>query len=835
MKKWIHVLSLTLLLVLAVAFPASAEETNYLAPAPGSCWSFTNEGSGDVTVALGRLDYVVTDPDGLVTARDVSAAYPNVNPVIPAGGTAIVQNSGAFSGVITLNGDFFAVQLDAPAFLHEELAYGETCRFTNQTDHSANVLIRGEPSACVVYDSAGAITEKRLPAGSVGTNEVLLSVPAGGRAEVTPNGYYLYRENVTSQAGTALLLTMCRAENFSAERIESAPWTFGAVACNQPRAFRNITGEEQTIQTGFCPYAMYDQNGKLLSVTTGGAISVPAGYTVALGSSMLDGVKYACLTEAFEPSDLPGPITQFDNRNLKVTFRNTSGKAAPIYGVTQTMAERKPDIYDITGLVGPDETGKGVILPNGASLTVTGDQGADIFTIQGQFTVSAEGLPEAGKENAALLEGETCVLSNPGSEAVSVMLCGQSVSVLGDGKDVLSSNYQGYNRGYVRSEVSVSAGSSITVQAVQGCCSLKFDSGALTLARGADPIHAVFVLEAGQGFRTVSWPKGSGHPYYLISEAGSDSEKDSYGVWPLGSAIFQVRPGETERCDTPLVESVTLNRGESCILTDTSGRSDNKVYARGSMLSAGLREDGMWANPYTIAPMASVSSSFDKNARAYCFTALEDGCTLRYYPSLTEVSTDAQALYETVTIPRGESRIFSIESLDDEIFAYGFNPERSLFKAGRNEWETPRRGLSDFGGNTSGEPAIKVIATDSDATVIFLRGETQTGPVLAIDRTLRHGGEPVSPEDLGSTPVDSVSLTLLPENTEPFTLVLAAYDSEGALIRTALRPVAAGELSADQAATLDIPFSCGAGAAAIRLMTVDAHFCPLKEAVVLAE
>ena len=196
---------------------------------------------------------------------------------------------------------------------------------------------------------------------------------------------------------------------------------------------------------------------------------------------------------------------------------------------------------------------------------------------------------------------------------------------------------------------------------------------------------------------------------------------------------------------------------------------------------------------------------------------------------------DAQALYETVTIPRGESRIFSIESLDDEIFAYGFNTERSLFKAGRNEWETPRRGLSDFGGNTSGEPAIKVIATDSDATVIFLRGETQTGPVLAIDRTLRHGGEPVSPEDLGSTPVDSVSLTLLPENTEPFTLVLAAYDSEGRLLQSAMRPVAAGELSADQAATVDIPFSCGAGAAEIRLMTVDAQFCPLKEAVVLAE
>ena len=94
-------LSLVLLLALALCGAARAEEVSYLSPAPGSCWAVTNEGDNDAAVYLNNLDYVVTDPECYVTDRDVTAEYPSNHPVIPAGGTVLLQNSGAFSGVVT--------------------------------------------------------------------------------------------------------------------------------------------------------------------------------------------------------------------------------------------------------------------------------------------------------------------------------------------------------------------------------------------------------------------------------------------------------------------------------------------------------------------------------------------------------------------------------------------------------------------------------------------------------------------------------------------------------------------------------------------------------------
>ena len=837
MKKWFLRLSLVLLLALALCGAARAEEVSYLSPAPGTCWAVTNEGDNDVSVSLNNLDYVVTDPEGYVTARDVTAAYPSNNPVIPAGGTALLQNSGAFSGVVTLNGTFSAQQLDSPAFLHEELFYGETCRFANKTDHVADVLVRGEPSACVIYDSDGAVTETILPGGSVGRNEFLLSVPAGGRAEVTPNGYVLYRENLSSKAWSALVLCMARTENFTAERTATSPWTFGAVPYNQPVSFRNVTEEDQTIQTGSCPYALYDRNENLVSVTTGSAISVPAGYTVALGSSDLNGARYAFLTDAFAPADLPGPVTQYENRNLKVTFRNTSGKAAPVYGITESKVNAKPDLYDLTGLVSPTEDGKGILLPNGATLTVTGDHGDDLFTLEGQFTVSAVGLPEAGKETAVLTEGEACVLTNPGGEAVSVMLCGQSVSVYGDGRDILSSYYQGYNWGRTSSEIGLSAGGSLTVQAVQGCCALQFDAGAVTVRGDAEPIYTTFFLQPGQGLLTNKWLSGYGNPYVMqaLEKADADAAETPCAIQALGTAIFQVRPGDAERTDTPLVQSLTLKKGETCRMTNTTSLSSVQLSVRGAALMAYCGEDGLWDHSYTTAPLANKNMHLDSSARTVSFTALEDGFTVRYCPALTEVRTGAEALYDTVTVPKGESRTFRAAAANPLIFAWGFNTERSFFQSSQNQWGEAQRGLYNITVNTSTSwPVIKITATDSDATVIYLRDHIETGPVLAIDRTLRRGGETVSPDQVGSAPVDTVDLTLLPERKEAFTLILAAYDRAGKLIKAVSHPVAEGEVTPDRAMTLSIPFACGTDAATIRLMTVDGQFRPLTDAVTLA-
>ena len=444
MKRFTGPLLLILLLVLVPGVSARAEDAvSYLSPAPGECWTVTNEGNDDVSVVLSGLDYVVADRDGHVTARDVSAAYPNNSPVIPAGGTAILQNSGSFSGVVTLNGTFSAVRNDAPLLLHQALYFGESCQFTNKTDHSANVLVRGEPSAWVIFDQDGAVTESYHRDASYGGNEHVLSVPAGGRAVITPDGGYQYASNPTSKNTSLLVYCMARSANFTVQRDIPGAWTFGAVGYNQGVAFTNCSGDTQEIYCG--PYALYDGAGNLQKISSkGGTIQVPADYTIALGSDdLFSGSKYAFLTDAFQSSDLPGPEFQYGGRNMAVTFRNVSGKAAPLYGVTKQQAERSPNVYYISGLVSPTTDGTGVILPDGASVTVTGTA-VDIVTLTGQFSVNAVGITETGKETATMAEGNVCRFSNPGSEPVTVMLCGKGISVFGDGKDILAGSYQGY-------------------------------------------------------------------------------------------------------------------------------------------------------------------------------------------------------------------------------------------------------------------------------------------------------------------------------------------------------------------------------------------------------
>ena len=97
---------------------------------------------------------------------------------------------------------------------------------------------------------------------------------------------------------------------------------------------------------------------------------------------------------------------------------------------------------------------------------------------------------------------------------------------------------------------------------------------------------------------------------------------------------------------------------------------------------------------------------------------------------------------------------------------------------------------------------------------------------------LLSGGEEVSAP--GAAAFDTAELTLLTDRTEPLTLILAAYDEAGKQLSTAQRPVTAAELKEEGPLKLSIPFSCGTDAAKVRLMTVDAQFRPLTQAVTLA-
>ena len=841
MKKAIGIPLLALLLAMALSVTAQAEETNRLNIAPGDCWTVTNTGETDIPLpGLKGLDYVITDADGIVKFRDVRGEIPSPTPTLSSGGQAILQDwgNGSSSG-LELNGTVTAVKEDAPLLLHEELLFGEACQFTNTTDHTANVLVRGDsngsvPSAWVIFDRDGTVAQTELPRGSSGNNAKVLSVPAGGRAVITPNSNSLYGSNTGIRSTSILTYCMARSKNFTLQRNVPSAWTFGGVGYNQPVSFRNVTEQTQTVQMDDCLYALYNAENDLVAVSSKvSKIDVPAGCAVALGSASLNGGRYAFLTDTFQPADLPGPVAQFSSASLAVTFRNVSGKAAPLYGVTQGMKERRPETYDITGVVSDTEDRKGVILPAGASVTVTGAE-ADIITLQDQFSVKVTRILETEKAAVALTEGAFCNLTNPGSEPVTVMLRGKGISVYGDGKDILSAYYQGYNRYSTRSDLTISAGGSVTFQAVMGPCCLTYDVGALTNRSGTAPIYASRVLHAGEGLRSSAALTAYGHPFHSVVLSQGDAQQYSYQA--LGTTIFSGRPWTMEDLDAPLIQSLTLNRGESCLVTRPSDETPYKSFPLQGVLLEASDQNGRWYNSYDIQPRAGKTYSLSSSEPTCSLTAVTDDCTVWYYPTLANVRAGAESAYVTETIPQGESRVYRAK--DDYpnplVFAYGFNAERCFFNQHQNAWDAAQRVQSNAAWGSTSWPTVKVAATDSDVTVVFLRGQVETGPVLALDRTLLSGGSPVSPADVGKTPVDTVSLTLLSERTEPFILILAAYDGAGRQIAAVRHPVAAGEAGPDHAASLSIPFPCGTETAKIRLMVVDQQLRPLEEAITLA-
>ena len=80
---------------------------------------------------------------------------------------------------------------------------------------------------------------------------------------------------------------------------------------------------------------------------------------------------------------------------------------------------------------------------------------------------------------------------------------------------------------------------------------------------------------------------------------------------------------------------------------------------------------------------------------------------------------------------------------------------------------------------------------------------------------------------MSTAPVDAVELTLISDLTDAFQLILAAYDSSGKLLKTAMQPVTAGELNTP----LTIAFPCDTDVAQIRVMAVDSQFRPVMSAL----
>ncbi|MBR2743106.1 MAG: hypothetical protein IKD89_05885 [Clostridia bacterium] len=863
MNKRILALVLALLMITVAGLPAMAETdgVNYLNIAPGDCWTVTNVGDTDIPLSLSRMDYVICDAEGNVTARDVYAVYPNESPTLPAGGKLIIHDCGyASSSRLELNGEVTAEKNEPSALLHADIWFGETYAFTNITDHSANVLLRTESNeawAYYIFNADGTVNKKDFFYNGGGSiRREVLSVPAGGRAAVTTDGWYRFRHSSGSFASAVAphVYCMARSEYFTMEANAEPAWVFGVLGLNETAAFKNVSGRTQEVYCEGSAAVYYaGEAHKLKAVNAGGTLEVPAGYTVAMGGASLDGSRYALLNEAFEPAELPAPVIWTTAATLKVTFTNVSGKAAPFFGVTTSMLEKNPDKYAALGAGVISDTEcegvKGIMLPTGGKVIITGVNGS-FRALSGQFEISAEPIKQAGVEAVVVYEGESVALANDSDEAREVILCG-TFSAKGDYYDILEKSYTGLGSS---SKMNIKAGDTTKFTAVSGVCSLQFAAGDFTVTEGVEPVYKYKVLRAGETFVTPDVIVGddrvhrTGHPY-RVQELKVEKNEEGYDDVTLhalescGTTIFRFRTaGGWSEINAPLTETVSLSKRESVKFTWKDEAVENGVTLSGITLKGAVAyvetEWDDYSSGYisNMQPRAFTLKYMESDTLQMTFTALEDGCVLRYYPCVVNAQT-VESPIAVETLPKGESRIYRpTVSSGFDFFTYGLNAESEVYNFYRGSFGDVRRGFVTPHTENSyeyGMAPIRITATDSDLTLIYLKEHVEKCAVMPICGKLISGGEVVSRDDVGQVDIDTVEVSVYTEQAGPFTLILASYDENGRLIDAVSRPAVPSAAEGGQIITVSFPFTCSTDTAKVRLFALDGQNKPVTKALTI--
>ena len=598
----------------------------------------------------------------------------------------------------------------------------------------------------------------------------LISVPAGGRAVVTTQ-----RGADAQSPYMPILSCMARAENFTMTYDVPLDWTFGYLGRNETAAFTNVSSKPQTISWGD-DHALYYAGGEgaKLKELNKSAFEVPPGCSVALGCSSLKGAGYRFLTDAFEPVNLPGPVYHKCDSNGETIWTNESEYKAPVYGITKKMAETT---Y-------PDQI---AVYAFGARQNVVEatDDGSGIY------------IPKGGR----------LVISRLGLTITT--LSGQ-FTVTGE-KPATTDDYVVLRAGQLLTIQRPLSARSATIYGGQPCCS-----------------HTDIT--------------------YFSDENEDGMETTSYES--AGTTIFLI-PADCERTLTneTMMETVTLSKGKSCTFT-LRPESDGILHLRGAFLCRSNWNDGSLSSPVSWHFSGPMSQLHPRDCSSCVLTALEDGCRVEYNRMEIDAAPAARSPIAVDVIPEGESRVYLFRNLDNisindyrdfcRLNVFGLNTEVLKYNWGWGEdTYTVRASSNQVSFEQHGTYACKplrITAAGSETLVAYLPGYVLPADCLLWSDwlSLQSEGRSVSEDELGKTDIDTAQLTLYTDLTKPFTLILAAYDQAGKLVRTVQSPVAAAASDEVRTVRRSIPFSCGTETAKIKLMAVDRQFRPLMDAVVMA-
>lgn len=868
--------------------------------------------------------WVVTDSRGEPVAEDgsfigtVSSTTEDVVSV-PAGGRVVVTcNTAAMSGSADSNvpgytvicmarSAFFRLEehTEAP-LLFTYLVRGETRSFTNITDRAQTIYSRGR---AVLYNTAGK--PESFP-----TTEYL-TVPAGYTAALTGSG--------------ALALPR---DAFEEQDVGAFP---GLRTLHIPVGIsvrvKNVSGDDVTL-SGIMGYAAIFHPSGLINELDGKdpyTLTIPAGCSAVLtGLGTLESVDgqleidvsedpAAFVTEAYSgdafrytnysgskqrlyyngiaPSVSYGgqenyqdPDNGSTNRGARYVYvpagasatlslsQNSTSKGT-VYGAYKAFRVERLSSSESADRLHLDPGNTVVKVTNSKSSAQTFNCMGKIIKLSGRETVYVPSWLPSGYGFASLTnkyltitaatvaptewlhvllqEGESCEVTNISGEAVSLFCSGAADVLCFDAagavtaKGLYGASSESLRKAALSAEstvVPVPAGGKVRLTAADGWLTLDGRAADFALNRDCGSVSVRMGLHAGEvctfteAFNCeITGPVekallgnqpefGSSAMQTAITPySGADFVGFAYGSGG-GKEPVDCRAAVTEG---PLYETVTLNRGESCVFSLREG-----AYRTELLLSKPVWQT--FGGSVSVYGNASAYQYYDGSPNV--FTAVMDDTVIRYAPSVTELSRPGQSAIVTLPVKQGKdldlTALQTAENGDEVcLTVYGLAPLTRFYR--QDGTLSDEQSGSERVWMAPSDPAscsANIAAEGSELLIAAVRGSVDDGssPVMLTDWALldRSGGTLSGIDAIRETGLDSVRVTLKTGKNAPakVVLLLAAYDEDGQMLQCATRSLRGDAANGETV----LPFACGEETASLRLIITDGSYAPLMPRVLLA-
>ena len=664
-----------------------------------------------------------------------------------------------------------------------------------------------------------------------GSDAVVCGASSGAlfKSSVAPNAYEIAEwdtklQGIVVPAGQVLVVAGSANGLFTAEKCfqisESAEPAFTTAVTKAGECFtvRNFSGSDQKIYVSNRDVSVRYAGTEYEWLTRSGNY-----YTIPSGKSVEVNPKHSESNFTLYGPYAGVKIERADSVDSASYYRCDSGD---VFKVTNSASGTKYFSF----------AGKSIQLKGKRTVFVRVDQEAylsliDISSIDKSLEVLPAMIIGGDWHHAALHAGESCALENTTGETAWLYYNGRVDSRVynADGSIYTWQNETGLDMQGTNSVIQIPAGASLHMTGVRGISTIDCRKADFKLTSDADPVSVRARMRAGETWR-YEWSSTVGisgaHDlisYEKIERDGQEVTCNLVGAADTAELVGWADCRAEKIADTPLYERVMLNAGETLrVERADSGLSVSYPSLSDPMLAVSDRtEAGPYQSTHHLSLASKQAHSFDSDRPSGFLYALTDGTTIRYSPYLYTIGSVKESPFFFETIPSGSERDYTalkIDGSEETILLFGCDP-RYQGQSDHGFFYAPSSRNQLYYNSYDGR-SKHVRAAGSDLLVAGLKAQLAsetlplrpTGYLFLDESGVESGG--LREDDTATIRITVDAAATLPE---VLSMIAAAYDENGTLLRTSNATVTAAELASG---AIELPCTGGENVQELRIMTL---------------